>query len=261
MPRHTSSSKSTKSSAAKSKPNAAKTQPSGAKTQQRGTKARPKKAGTVAKPKAPQTPNSETTNKRAYNSPLREQQSAETREKIITAGAELVHGYLAWDWKNLNSDAVAKHASVGKRTVQRYFPTEGVLRDAILQRIVEESGIELASIQIGEFAETVASMFRYLQSFSVSHVYPYDSTFKSLDDLRRDVLLDAVSAATPKWSEKKRVLAAAMLDIFWQPTLLERLTTTWGLDVEDSVAALSWLINSIEAGIKKDSLPKVASEE
>lgn len=198
--------------------------------------------------------------KRAYNSPVREQQSAETREKIITAGAELVHGYLAWDWKNLNATAVAKQAGVGKRTVQRYFPTEGVLRDAVLQRIVEESGIELESIQLGDYAEAVAAMLRYLQSFSVTHVYPYDSTFKSLDDLRRDVLLNAVAAATPKWSEKKRIMAAAMLDIFWQPTLHERLTATWGLDVEEAAAALKWLVEAIETGIKKDRLPKINAE-
>ena len=215
----------------------------------------PKTAKSKAKPASTQE-----AKKRAYNSPVREQQAAETREKIIAAGSELVHSYMAWDWKNLNADAVAKQAGVGKRTVQRHFPTENVLRDAVLQRIVEESGIDLGKLQLSDYADTVANILRYLQSFTVTHIYPYDSTFKSLDAMRRDVLLQIVATATPDWPEQKRIMAAAMLDIFWQPTLHERLTATWGLNVEDAVSALTWLIKAIETGIRKDRLPEVSSK-
>ena len=54
------------------------------------------------------------TQRRGYNSPVRRQQSAETRERIIAAGAELVHGFPAWDWKNLSAAAVGEHAGISE---------------------------------------------------------------------------------------------------------------------------------------------------
>ena len=81
--------------------------------------------------------------KRRYNSPLRQQQTLETRERIVAAGAKLVHSYRAWDWTNLTALAVGECARVSDRTVQRHFPTERLLRDAVLQRVYEVSGIGL----------------------------------------------------------------------------------------------------------------------
>lgn len=209
-----------------------------------------KKASAADKPtsKSPQK-------KRAYNSPLREQQIAATKERIINAGAELIHGYESWDWNKLNALAVAKRAGVGKRTVQRYFPSEKILRDAVLQHLLLESGVQFEQLTLDDFGSTVEKIFRYLQSFALTSVYPYDPTVKTLDQQGRSMLLKAVTDAKPDWPESKQIAAAALLDMFWQPLLLDRMTTTWGMEMDHAVGIIKWLIEMIDTAIKKDRLP------
>lgn len=198
--------------------------------------------------------------KRAYNSPVREQQIAETIEKIIVAGAELIRRFDGWDWKNLNALAVAKRAGVGKRTVQRYFPTEKLLRDAVLQRLVQESGVHLEDITLANYGNTLEKIFRYLQSFALNRDYPYDPTMKTLDQQGRNMLFKAVADTKPDWSEAQQIAAAAMLDIFWQPPLFERLTTAWGMDIDQSAGIVKWLVDAIETAILNDQFPDLASD-
>ena len=40
-----------------------------------------------------------TSERRKYDSPVRRQQAADTRERIVAAGADLVHGFDRWDWR------------------------------------------------------------------------------------------------------------------------------------------------------------------
>jgi len=204
------------------------------------------------------TPNKNRTDapgKRAYNSPLREQQSRKTRGSIIDAGAELVHGFPAWDWTNLTARAVGERAGVSERTVQRYFPTERLLRDAVLERMVEESGVNLDALTLGEFADVIQRMFTYLSSFAVTPEKQEDPSFASIDRFRRDALLKAVERAVPDWGESDREAVAAALDIFWNPPLYERLVEAWGLDADRAVGLISWLVTLIERAVQAGQRP------
>lgn len=193
--------------------------------------------------------------KRRYNSPLRQQQTAETRERIVAAGAKLVHSYPAWDWTNLTAIAVGERAGVSERTVQRHFPTERLLRDAVLQRVYEESGIGLDDLELDSFGDVTARMFAYLSSFAVAPQTLDDPTFASMDKQRRDALLSAVVRATPQWSEQERLTAAAVLDILWNQPPYERLMTAWGFDSDGAIGALTWLIDLIETAIRDGQRP------
>jgi len=57
---------------------------------------------------------------RRYDSPLRRERAAQTRDSIISAGAELVHEFSSWDWRKLTIRAVAERAGVHERTVYRH---------------------------------------------------------------------------------------------------------------------------------------------
>ena len=61
--------------------------------------------------------------RRPYESRLRQRQTAETRERVIAAGSELVRQLPSWDWREGTFRAVAERAGVGERTVYRHFPT------------------------------------------------------------------------------------------------------------------------------------------
>jgi AcrR family transcriptional regulator len=196
--------------------------------------------------------------KRRYNSPLRQQQTLETRERIIAAGANLVHSYPTWDWTNLTALAVGECAGVSERTVQRHFPTERLLRDAVLQRVYEESGIGLDEIKLDTFADITTRMFAYLSSFATTPQVQSDPTFLSMDQRRCDVLLHAVVEATPQWTSQQQRMAAAVLDIVWHPPTYERLITTWGFDAERASSTLTWLIGVIENAIRNEQRPPLS---
>jgi AcrR family transcriptional regulator len=57
--------------------------------------------------------------RRTYDSPVRRQRAAATRERILTSGAELLHGFPTWNWSELTVRAVAERAAVTERTVYR----------------------------------------------------------------------------------------------------------------------------------------------
>jgi AcrR family transcriptional regulator len=73
--------------------------------------------------------------RRRYDSPVRRERAAQTRERILAAGAELLHGFPIWNWGALTVPAVATRAGVTERTVYRYFANERALRDAVLGRL------------------------------------------------------------------------------------------------------------------------------
>ena len=198
-----------------------------------------------------------TAKKRRYNSVVRQQQTNKTRELIINGGVELVQEFTEWDWKNLTFRAVGERAGVSERTVYRYFPTEQALKDAIIQKLVEESGVDLESLTLSEFNTTVKGLFHYMQSFAAKSKPVADPSFSSLDKIRREALLRSVAEATPGWTDKQQEIVTATLDILWQPETYERLLNGWNFDSEQSMATLSWLIDLIEHAIENGQRPKL----
>ena len=86
--------------------------------------------------------------KRPYNSPARRQRVAETRERIVAAGAALVREFTTWDWDGLTFRAVAELAGISERTVYRHFPTERHLHDAVMARLEDEAGITYEDVEL-----------------------------------------------------------------------------------------------------------------
>ena len=195
--------------------------------------------------------------RRQYNSPLRQQQSAETRERIVAAGADLVHSLPVWDWKSLTARAISERAEVSERTVHRYFPTERKLRDAVLQRLVEESGIQLDSLKLEDFGQITAGLLGYLSSFDASRSMANveDPSLLSADQMRCKALLRAVAEASPAWPRQDQEAAAALLDLSWSPPPYERLITAWDFDHARAVEAITWLIGLIEEAIRHGKRP------
>ncbi len=192
---------------------------------------------------------------RPYDSPLRRQKTAETRERIVAAGSEIVHGLPTWDWRGLTFRAVGDRAGVSERTVHRYFSNERELREAILQHLVQESGVALDGLELSNFADVTARVLTYLSSFSVAPASEEDPAFAALDRHRRDALLGAVVRSTRGWSDSERRMAAALLDILWNVPTYERLLTAWRLDADHAIRAITWLIGLVEEAIQKGRRP------
>lgn len=193
--------------------------------------------------------------RRRYDSTLRQRQAAQTLERIIVAGAHIAHRLPAWDWREVTFKAVGERAGVSERTVHRYFSTERRLRDAILQRLVQESGVTLEGLELRDFAGIVARVYEYLSSFAVSPESVNDPSFASLDQQRREALRSAVVRSTRGWPGDDQEMAAAMLDMLWSVPSYERLITAWQLDTDRAIQAISWVIGLIEKAIHEGRRP------
>ena len=193
--------------------------------------------------------------KRKYNSPLRQQRMAETRAAIIAAGAELVHELPSWDWKNLSAKAVGKRAGVSERTVHRHFSSERALRDAVLQRLVEESGVDHRNLKLKDFDRVTVRVLDYLSSFAAKTDPPLDPSLTALAREKQEALLAAVAAEIPHWTEEQQRIVAAMLDMLWDPTTHDRLKGSWGLDSGQSIRAITWLIALVQAALDDNNRP------
>ena len=195
--------------------------------------------------------------RRRYDSPVRRQQAAETRERIIAAGSELVHEFAVWNWDALTFRAVAERAGVGERTVYRYFPTERHLHDAVMARLEEEAGVHYEELELDNLAEITARVFSSRHSFAARETIAAqsDPTFVAVDQRRRDALLRAVSAATPTWSETERRTVAALLDVVWNMPAYERLVEAWEFSGDDATDAIAWLMSLLTNRIEDDEPP------
>lgn len=200
--------------------------------------------------------NTDPARRRNYNSPKRKQQSLETRQRIIEGGAALVHEFPEWNWKQLTYRAVSARSGVSERTIYRHFPSDVQLKNAVMQYLVRESGVDLDEFQLTDFSDAVAKMLRYLSSFAIQPAaMPDEPAFVSMDSQRRDVLERAVSRAAPHWSCEQVRSAAAALDVFWNPPALERLALIWELDPEEAAATAGWVIDLIVQAIRQGNCP------
>jgi AcrR family transcriptional regulator len=195
--------------------------------------------------------------RRRYDSPLRCQRAAETRERILAAGSALVHSFPAWDWRDLTFGAVAERAGVGKRTVYRYFPTERDLHDAVMRRLQEESGVTYEGIGLDDLTNVTARVFAALSTHAPRRTDsgPRQPALIAENQRRRDALTRAVALSAPDWTATERQMAAAMLDVLWGMPSYERLITAWDLDGDQATQAMTWVIGVLSDAIRHDRRP------
>jgi AcrR family transcriptional regulator len=194
---------------------------------------------------------------RQYRSRVREQQTAQTRERIVRAGVAIVECLPAWDWSAMTFQAVAERAGVSKRTVFRHFATERELHDAVMQRFQERAGVSYERVDLDDVAAVARRVFEALSSFAVSSwtVGSEDPTFTAMDRARGDALRGAIASAAPHWTSQEQTLAAGVLDVLWSPPAYERLVAQWGASSSDAIKAIEWAIGLVAYGIKSGPPP------
>jgi|SRR5271165_1267698 len=193
--------------------------------------------------------------RRRYDSPVRREQAAKTRERIVVAGWELAHESPVWDWRALTVRAVAGRAGVNERTVYRHFPGERELHDAVMQRLEEEAGVTLEGLRLDDVAKATARVFAHVSSFPMVPRLPRGPTLSAADERRRASLLHAVAAQADGWPGTDAAKAAAILDVLWSVGSYERLRTGWELSAEDATRALTWAIGLVASAVAEGHSP------
>ncbi|MCX2934311.1 TetR/AcrR family transcriptional regulator [Mycobacterium sp. CVI_P3] len=194
-------------------------------------------------------------NRRRYDSAVRREQVARTRERIVTAGAQLLHGFPIWNWRALTIRAVADTAGIAERTVYRHFATEKDLRDAVLARLANEADIELAGLSLDEFDQVAMRVLQYVSQFPLEPRTPPDATVEAGKSRQRVALLAALTEARPDWSDEDRTVAAAIFDVLWNVVSYEQLVVEWQLEPPVAIAGISWVIRLVQEAIRDGNAP------
>ncbi len=187
--------------------------------------------------------------RRGYDNTRRNEQAAQTRDRIVTAAAELLRGSSIRDWRGLTVRAVADRAGVSERTVYRHFGTERGVRDAVMRRMEQQAGIDLDSLRLHDVAEFTERTLRHVAAFPRPPKPELDPTLDDANQRLHDALVRAVAAEAGDWDEPDRVLAAAVLDVLWSVASYERLAVDWQLSSDDAIRGLAWAVRLVQDAI------------
>ncbi len=198
---------------------------------------------------------------RRYESPVRRERSAATRGRIIEAGCDLVRDLSSWDWRGVTVRAVAARAGVHERTVHRHFPTERDLRAALLQRLVEESGVTVEGLQLQELPDHVEQLFSYLATFSSSIPRQPDAVLQALDERRKAAILATVGESADGLSEEAQRTVAAVVDVLWGLESYRRLTNGWGFDGSEAARGVNWVLGLIRDAVQQGRGPGSSDDD
>ena len=152
--------------------------------------------------------------------------------------------------------AVAERAGVNERTVYRHFANERALRDAVMRRLEEEAGVDLAGLRLENVAEATARIFEHVSAYPLEQRPALDPTLSEAGQRQRKALLGAVAARTAGWPEADRVVAAAMLDVLWSVESYERLVVDWHLDRGQAIRGVTWVIGLVEEALREARRPR-----
>lgn len=193
--------------------------------------------------------------RRRYDNTLRRERAAQTRERIVTAGADLLQGASIRDWRAVTIRGVAERAGVNERTVFRHFGDERGLRDAVMRRLEEQSGIDLEHLGIEQIRGATARMLEQAASFPLREPPALDPTLAEASRRLHEAFLRAVEGAADGWSEVDRTLAAAMFDVLWALSSYERLVAEWQLEHDEAVRGITWVMGLLEQAVTEGSRP------
>jgi AcrR family transcriptional regulator len=198
---------------------------------------------------------SEGVERRRYDSPVRRRGMAETRRRILSAGAQMARELQTWDWSGLTLRAVADRAQVSERTVYRHFGSERRLHDAIVERLREDAGVFLDSVELDNLAENATRMFAAVRSHGGTTRSPLAEDFQTGRRARHAALLRAVEQATPGWSTSERTRVAALLDLLWLPPSHEHLVAEWGIESDSASDVIEWVIGLVAGAARSGDRP------
>jgi hypothetical protein len=139
--------------------------------------------------------------------------------------------------------------------VYRHFTSERGLRDAVMQRLESQAGIDLATLEVDDIADVATRIIASISSHPLDPRPTLDPTLSATSRRQHDALLRALTPVTPGWSDRERTIVAAVLDALWGVAVYERLAVDWELDRSDATKAITWVIGLIQDAIRDDRKP------
>lgn len=194
--------------------------------------------------------------KRRYDSALRREQVARTRERIVDAAVELGRELSSWDWRGVTIANVAARAGVHERTVFRHVGTEAGLRHEVAERLERDAGTLTDGLQLQATPDVVRSLYAFLADVpGVTKHDRVDPALAAVDARRRDSVRNAVAAAGPELSPQEQAQVAAVLDVLASPATFRRLTLAWNLGADSAADASAWVVGLVVEAVADGRRP------
>jgi AcrR family transcriptional regulator len=193
--------------------------------------------------------------RRRYDSSLRRERSAQTRDRIVGAASALLREADIRDWDAITIRSVAARAGVNERTVYRHFAHERALRDAVMHRLEVDAGIDLTRMRLEDIADVATRIFEHLSSYPLHARTPLDPTLAETSQRQHEALLAAIGERVPRWSAADRRLAAATFDVLWSVASYERLVLEWQMEDNEAIRAIAWVIGLVESAVREGRPP------
>lgn len=191
--------------------------------------------------------------RRRYDSPVRREQAATTRSRIVRAGADLVQELASWDWRGITVAAVAARAGVHERTVFRHFPGEAELRREVAETLEREAGLGEPP-PFGDLPEAARRMYAFLSTVpGVNAPRSVDPALAAVEARRRGELAGAVEGTGLADPAARRV--AAVLDVLVAVPAYRRAVLAWGLSSEEAGAAAAWVTGLVVDAVERGEVP------
>lgn len=183
---------------------------------------------------------------RTYNSPLREAQAEQTRDRILDALAEMVaeDGFDGIVVKDL-----AARAGMSERTVYRHYPDRDALHDALAARVVEQAGWDVHPLagSIDELPALVEETYRSFDEIPVpvtvaARLNSVRSRVSSDTHQRRADMRAFVVRELPDLDDDVIDDLVAVLQVLGSSRTWLRLREEHGRDGTSSGALVRWLL-------------------
>lgn len=191
--------------------------------------------------------------RRSYNSPLREAKAQETREKILeSVAAWLQTGSL----KPLTLDTIASYAGIQKRTVLRHFQTKEALLTAFWLWINERTSPPKLPTSIAELIEAPRDTFKRFDEqegvIRASLHTPAGREMRlSVLPARREAFSSALRETTQHASEEVQTWLEAVAHLLYSAAAWETMRDYAGISGTEAGEAASWalqiLIDSVRS--------------
>ncbi|MHB8885068.1 MAG: TetR/AcrR family transcriptional regulator [Methylovirgula sp.] len=191
---------------------------------------------------------------RAYHSPLREAQTAQTRERIFLAAMDYLETH---DIESMSLRQIAQLAGVSPPTVYAHFPTMDDLVTAFFHWVKARVALDQPLPPLDALASVPGERFPLYERharllFNLMHKPSWDRARIADRGQRHGVWLDNLHAELPDLSDAQLRLGARAILAFWTPTVWRWLKETCGFTPEESERVASWAISALTEALRRD---------